>query len=120
MSETELSKYFLTKKIPYVKPFYNIDYKKEAAVLDWFRECSYGLSEYFRPLFKEQKSNMAYFLGAGVNPNWSSPYTQIYANTSDISSSSESIFINDLYRLVLDQVTQIVSHDLVPDVLPNT
>jgi hypothetical protein len=120
MSEIELSKYFLTKKIPYVKPLYNIDIKNEAAVLDWFRECSYGLTEYFRPLFREQKSNLAFFVGAGVNPNWSSPYTQIYANTSDIYSSNEQIFINDLYRLVMDQVTLITSHELVPDVLPNS
>jgi len=120
MSEIELSKYFLTKKIPYVKPLYNIDIKNEAQVLDWFREASYGLSEYFRPLFREQKANLAFFVGAGVNPNWSSPYTQIYANTSDIFSSTEQIFINDLYRLVMDQVTMIIAHELVPDVLPNT
>lgn len=120
MSEIELSKYFLTKKIPYVKPLYNINLNKESEVLDWFRECSYGLSEYFRPLFREQKSNLAFFVGAGVNPNWSSPYTQIYANTSDIFSSTEQIFINDLYRLVMDQVTLTTSHELVPDVLPNS
>lgn len=120
MSELELSKYFLTKKIPYIKPLYNIDINKESDILDWFRECSYNLSEYFRPLFREQKSNLAFFLGAGINPNWSSPYTQVYANTSDIFSSTEQIFINDLYRLTMDQVTQIVSHELVPDVLPNS
>lgn len=120
MSEIELSKYFLTKKIPYVKPLYNIDIKKDSDILDWFRECSYGLTEYFRPLFREQKSNLAFFIGAGVNPNWASPYTQIYANTSDIFSSTEQIFINDLYRLVMDQVTLIISHELVPDVLPNS
>lgn len=120
MSEIELSKYFLTKKIPYVKPLYNINIENESEVLDWFRECSYGLSEYFRPLFREQKANLAFFIGAGINPNWASPYTQIYANTSDIFSSTEQIFINDLYRLVMDQVTLVVSHELVPDVLPNT
>jgi hypothetical protein len=120
MSEIELSKYFLTKKIPYVKPLYNIDLNKESNILDWFRETSFGLSEYFRPLFREQKANLAFFLGAGVNPNWSSPYTQIYANTSDIFSNTEQLFINDLYRLVMDQVTMIISHELVPDVLPNS
>lgn len=120
MSEIELSKYFLTKKIPYVKPLYNIQINNDNEVLEWFRECSFGLSEYFRSLFREQKSNLAYFIGAGVNPNWSSPYTQIYANTSDMFSSSEQIFINDMYRLVMDQVTLIISHELVPDVLPNT
>lgn len=120
MSEIELSKFFLTKKIPYVKPLYNIDLRNESAILDWFRETSYGLSEYFRPLFREQKANLGFFLGAGINPNWASPYTQIYANTSDVFSGVEQIFINDLYRLVMDQVSLIVSHELVPDVLPNT
>jgi len=120
MSEQELSKYFLSKKVPYVKPFYTIDFKKEAPVLDWFRETSYSLNEYFRPLFREQKANLAYLIGAGVNPNWASPYTQIYANSSDINTSNEQIFINDLYRLVMDQVTMVVSHELIPDVLPNT
>jgi len=120
MSELELSKYFLTKKIPYIRPLYNVDIKKDADVLDWFRECSYNLTEYFRPLFREQKANLAFFLGAGINPNWASPYTQVYANTSDIFSSTEQIFINDLYRLVMDQVTMIVSHELIPDVLPNS
>ena len=120
MSEIELSKYFLTKKIPYVKPLFNIDINKESEVLDWFREASFGLSEYFRPLFREQKANLAFFIGAGVNPNWASPYTQIYANTSDFSSLNDQIYINDMYRLVLDQVTLVVSHELVPDVLPNS
>ena len=120
ISEIELSKYFLTKKIPYVKPFYNIDFYTESNVLDWFREASFGLSEYFRPLFREQRSNLGYVLGAGINPNWASPYTQIYANNSDIFTSTQQIFINDLYRLVMDQVTMIVSHELVPDVLPNS
>lgn len=120
MSEIELSKYFLSKKIPYVKPLYNIEINKDSAVLDWFRECSYGLTEYFRPLFREQKSNLAFFIGAGVNPNWASPYTQIFASTQDSMGSGDSIFINDLYRLVMDQVTLIVSHELVPDVLPNS
>lgn len=120
MSQIELSKYFLSKKIPYVKPLYNINLKKDGEILDWFREASYGLSEYFRPLFREQKSNMAFFIGAGVNPQWASPYTQIYANTSDFSTSNDHIFINDLYRLTMDQVSLVVSHELVPDVLPNS
>lgn len=120
MGEIELSKYFLTKKIPYVKPLYNISITKESEVLDWFREASYNLSEYFRPLFREQKANLATFMGAGVNPNWASPYTQIYANTSDIYSGNEAIWINDLYRLVVDQVSLVVSHELVPEVLPNS
>ena len=34
------------------------------------------------------------FVGAGVNPNWASPYTQIYANTSEIFiESSRSLLM---------------------------
>lgn len=120
MSELELSKYFLSKKVPYVKPLYTIDINNEAAVLDWFRETSYGLQEYFRPLFREQKSNLAHLLGAGVNPNWASPYTQIFANTADIGNVDQQIFINDLYRLAMDQVTTVVAHEITADVLPNS
>jgi hypothetical protein len=120
MSETELSKYFQTKKIPYVKPLYSIDLKNDGEILEWFRQAGYGLSEYYRPHFREQKSNLGYVLGAGVNPNWASPYTQIYANTADLFAHNDQIFINDLYRLVMDQVSLIVSHELVPDVLPNS
>lgn len=120
MSELELSKYFLSKKIPYVKPLYSVNFKKEEEVLDWFRQAHSELEAYFRPLFREQKNNLAHFLAAGVNPNWASPYTQIYANSSDIFNTNQQIFINDIYRLVMDQVSLIISHELVPDVLPNT
>lgn len=120
MTETEISKFFLSKKIPYVKPLYNINLSKDSEILDWFRECSNGLDEYFRPLFREQKANLAYFIGAGINPNWASPYTQVYATTNDSLSSDDQIFINDMYRLVMDQVTLVTSHELIPDVLPNS
>lgn len=120
MSEAELSKYFLSKKVPYVKPLYTINCKKESEVLDWFREADFGLSEYFRPLFREQRENISFFLGSGINPNFSSPYTATFATTSDIYAEPQQVFINEMYRLVMDQVSMIVSHNLVPDVLPNT
>jgi hypothetical protein len=120
MGEIELSKFFLTKKIPYVKPFWSIDVTSESEILDWFREARTGLNTYYNPLFAEQKENLALFLGAGVNPNWASPYTQIYASTVNVGGDNENIFINDIYRLVNDQVSLVVSHELVPDVLPNS
>lgn len=120
MSEAELSKYFLSKKVPYVKPFFNIDINNDAQVLDWFREATFGLSEYFRPLFREQRENLSFFLGSGINPNFSSPYTATFATTSDIYAEPQQIFVNEMYRLVMDQVSMIVSHELIPDVLPNS
>ena len=120
MSELELSKYFLVKKIPYVKPFFEVNLESQDEILDWFRDTANTLTQYFQPLYREQKSNLSYLLGAGVSPNWASPYTQIYANTNNQFAGGDQIFINDLYRLVMDQVTMIVSHELVPDVLPNS
>lgn len=120
MSEAELSKYFLSKKVPYVKPLYSIDLKKESEILDWFRNADFQLSEYYRPLFREQKENLSFFLGSGINPNFSSPYTATFATTSDIYAEPQQIFINEMYRVVLDQVSLVTSHELIPDVLPNS
>ncbi|MFI5343569.1 MAG: hypothetical protein ACHQUC_05040 [Chlamydiales bacterium] len=120
MSEAELSKYFMSKKVPYVKPFFTLNLSKENEVLDWFREAHSGLSEYYRPLFREQKENISFFLGSGINPNFASPYMATFATTSDIYAEPQQIFINEMYRLTLDQVSLIVSHELIPDVLPNS
>jgi len=120
MSEAELSKYFNSKKMPYVKPLYGININKESEILDWFREGTFGLSTYFIPLFREQKENLQFFLGSGINPHFASPYTATFATTSDIYAEPQQIFVNEMYRLVMDQVSMIVSHELVPDVLPNT
>lgn len=120
MGEAELSRYFITQRIPYVKPFYAIDYKKESAVLDWFREAEGQLGEYFRPLFREQKENLSYLFSAGVNPGFATPFAATFANTSDLYADHQSVFINELYRVVVDQVSLVVSNELVPDVLPNS
>lgn len=120
MGEAELSKYLLSQKMPYVKPLFSIDYKNEREVLDWFREADFGLNEYYRPLFKEQKENLSYFLGTGLNPNYASPYVASFATNLDIYADPQQMFINEIYRLVIDQVSLVVSHELVPDVLPNS
>lgn len=120
MSEAELSRYFLTKKIPYVKPLYAIDIHKESEILDWFREADFSLNEYYYPLFREQRENLAFFLGAGISPNFASPYVAVYATTSDYYAEPRQIYVNQMYRLVQDQVSLVTSHELVPDVLPNT
>lgn len=120
MSEADLGKYFLTKKVPYVKPLYAIDYKKEKDILDWFKEAEYSLGEYFRPLFCEQRDNLAFFMGSGLNPHFASPYLATYAATSDIYAEPQQVFINEMFRIVMDQVSLVTSHELIPDVLPNS
>ena len=120
MSEAELSKYFLSKKVPYVKPLYSIDIKKDSDILDWFRSADFQLSQYYQPLFREQRQNLSLFLGSGINPNFSSPYTATFATTSDIYAEPQQLFINEMYRVTLDQVSLVTSHELIPDVLPNS
>lgn len=120
MSEANLNNYFLSKKTPYVKPLYSVDLKKESEVLDWFKEMTSSLGEYFRPLFKEQRENLSLFLGSGVQPNFATPYAATFATTSDIYAEPQQVFLNEIYRVVMDQVTLVVSHDLIPEVLPNS
>jgi len=119
MGQLELSKYFLSKKVPYVKPFYAIKFKQKEEVLDWLRETETALNEYFRPLFREQKNNHAYLFASGLDLGTSSPYSSTTNNTSDVVSENEDIFINELYRVVVDQVSLVVSNELVPDILPS-
>ncbi|HET9433052.1 MAG TPA: hypothetical protein VFO37_04810 [Chitinophagaceae bacterium] len=120
MAEADLYKLFLQKKIPYAKPLYSINFKKDEEVLDWFRETDQALNGYYRPLFLEQKQNLAFFLGSGINPNFSSPYLATFAATSDFWSQPQKIFVNEAYRVIMDQVSLVTSHELIPDVLPNT
>ncbi len=120
MAEADLYKLFIQKKIPYAKPLYSINFKKDQEVIDWFRETDMSLNSYYRPLFLEQKQNLAFFLGSGINPNFSSPYLATFAATSDFWSDPQKIFVNEVYRVVMDQVSLITSHELIPDVLPNT
>ncbi len=120
MSEAELAKYFLTKKVPYVKPLYSLKLSEKKEVLDWFREADQSLGEFYRPLFREQRENMAYFLGTGINPHFASPFAATFATTSDLYAEPQQLFINELYRLVMAQVALIVQNELVPEVLPNS
>ncbi len=120
MSEAELSKFLLAKKVPYVKPLYNVDLNKDQDVLDWFREANFTLTEYFKPLFKEQQENLSFFLGSGINPNYANPYVAAFAASSNSYVEPNQTFVNEMYRVVMDQVTTIVSNELIPDVLPNS
>jgi len=120
MSEANLNNYFLSKKTPYVKPLYSVDLSKDNEVLDWFREMVHSLGEYFRPLFKEQRENLALYLGSGIQPNFATPYAATFATTSDIYAEPQQVYINQLYRVVQDQVTLVTSQELIPDVLPNS
>jgi hypothetical protein len=120
MGEAELAKYFLTKKVPYVKPLYSINVSDKEKILDWFREANYTLGEYYVPLFREQRDNLAYFLGAGVNPHFATPFAATFATTSDLYAEPQQVFINELYRLTMAQISLVVNNELVPDVLPNS
>lgn len=120
MGQTELSRLFMSRKVPYTKPFYSINFKDEKEVIQWFKDTNYALENYYRPHFQEQKENLHFFLGQGVNPNYASPYVAAFANMSDMWASQTPLFINDVYRVTMASVATVIAHDLIPDVLPNT
>lgn len=120
MSEAELAKYFSTKKVPYVKPLYTIQISNKEKILDWFRDADYALGEFYIPLFREQRDNLAYFMGSGINPHFASPFAATFATTSDLYAEPQQLFINEMYRLTMAQISLIVSNELVPEVMPNS
>ena len=58
MARADLERFYLQKSIPYIKPFYSIDYDNDADVLSWIKETDNTLSGYYQPLFREQKNNL--------------------------------------------------------------
>lgn len=119
MSEADLAKIFLNRQIPYVKPLYSINLSKDSEVIDWFKTSNNTLDNFYRPLFLEQRENFRYYIGSTVNPGYSSPFGASWANVMADYSESAQIFVNEMFRVVTEQVSLIVSHELVPDVLPN-
>lgn len=119
MGNAALESTFLRRQIPYVKPFFSIDYKSPEAVLGWFEETENCLQTFHTELFREQKINLRRFLGSGLNPSFLSPYIATYWAQMSSGNERRDININEFYRAVIDQVTTIVSNELVPQVLPN-
>lgn len=118
MTLEDIGNYFLSKKVPYAKPLYAIDIEKDSDILDWFRETEKSLGQYYRPLFCEQRENLQYFTSSGINPNFVTPYAAVYAVNS--MQGTPDLFINDMFRVTMAAVVTVVSHDLIPDVLPNS
>jgi hypothetical protein len=119
MAREDLERFFLQQNLPYVKPFYSIDYENDTDVLDWIKSTDTTLSNYYQPLFREQKNNLKIFLSTGINPNFFSPMVAVYLNQGLIYDDPDEIYINELYLLVMEQVATIVSNELTAQVLPN-
>ena len=119
MSKSELEQYFLQKNVPYISPFYSIDYENEDAVLTWIKDTDTKLSGYYQPLFREQKNNLKIFLSTGINPNFFSPSVAVYLQQGMVDDEPDEIHINEMYLLVMQQVATVVSNELTSQVLPN-
>jgi len=119
MAVTDLESFFLNQNIPYIKPFYSVEYEDNDDVLDWIKDADVGLSSYYQPLFKEQRNNLKIFLASGVNPNFASPVTAAYLQQGIVENSMGDLSINEMYLLVQEQVSTIVSNELTAQVLPN-
>lgn len=119
MALADLEQYFSTKQLPRIKPFYSIDFKDDSEVLDWMKTSRKTLDDYYQPLFNEQKNNLKIFLNIGINPNYFSPYVAAYARSGAVNLQPSDIWINEMYRLVMDQTSLVVSNELAAQVLPN-
>lgn len=118
MSEASLRAYNLSKKFPYVKPLYSIKYKEEDEVLAWLRDATSAIQIYYKSLFREQKANLRMFLASEYVPDFVPANIGNFAANNTLNSDA-SININAMYKLVMAQITMIVSNELVPSVLPN-
>lgn len=119
MARADLDRYQMQKSLPYVTPFYSIDYENDSDVLTWLNDTDNALSSYYQPLFSEQKNNLKIFLQTGINPNYFSPLVAVYLQQGLIENDPDEIYINEMYLLVMEQVATIVSNELTAQVIPN-
>lgn len=117
-NNTQLDRFFLQRQIPYVTPFYSLEKKDDQSIIEWFKETDIKMQAYYEPLFREQKNNLRIFLNVGFNPNFFSPLVATYLQQGLIYDSPDDIDVNECYRVVMEQVSLIVSNELVPQVLP--
>lgn len=119
MATSDLERFFLQRQIPHVKPFYAINKKDDSEILEWIKETDIKLRAHYDPLFREQKNNLKSFLNMGMNPNFFSPMVATYIQQGLVNDMSDDVNVNELFRVVMDQVSLTVSNELVPQVIPN-
>lgn len=115
----DLQNWFINQDMPYIRPFYTVDLKKDDDILQWFQDADSELNQYYQPLFREQVDNLRLFLGAGLNPKYLSAEVADFVNYNNDSGQMPGIYINELFRYAMDQVSLIVSNELTPQVIPN-
>lgn len=119
MAKEDLQRLYLQRNTPYIPPFYKLDLDNDSDILSWIEDTDNALSSYYQPLFSEQKNNLKIFLSTGINPNFFSPLVAVYLQQGLIMDEPDDIYINEMYLLVREQVSTIVSNELTAQVLPN-
>lgn len=115
----DLENWFINQDMPYVRPFYTVDLKNDDELLEWFKDADSELNVYYEPLFREQIDNLRLFLGSGLNPKYLSAEVADFVNYNNDSGQAPGLYINELFRYTMDQVSLIVSNELSPQVIPN-
>lgn len=115
----DAERFYAQNNLPYVKPFFSVNLDSDDDILDWFRNSDTTLNMYYQPHFREQKNNLKIFLNLGVNPNFFSPLVAVYLQQGLITDEPDEIYINEIYRLVIDQMSLVVSNELTAQLLPN-
>ncbi len=110
---------FNQRQIPYIKPFYSLDWDNDEDILDWFRDSDTKLLAYYSNLFTEQKQNLKTFYNNQTDyDTLASLIAGNYQNGTS-SQDNDDININEMFLLVMDQVSMVVSNELTSQVLPN-
>jgi hypothetical protein len=116
MTIADLKKIFGQNSLPYIKPLYSVEYKEESEFLSWIKNADSSCEDYTQRLFREQEINLNCFLYGGGSAKQINQ-TILYAPNVD-TKEMEGIDVNEVYRITMDQVSTVVSNELVPEVIP--
>lgn len=117
-NDNQLEGWLINQEIPNVAPFYLVNVKDEKDVLQWFKNTDSTLYEFYHTYFREQRNNLKLFLAAGLDPKYLSAEVADFVNYNSDTDQMPGMYFNELYRYTMDQVSQIVSNEIVPQVLP--
>lgn len=110
---------FNQRQLPYIEPFYSLDWDNDEDILTWFRDSDTKLLGYYTNLFSEQKRNLKTFYNNQIsNDTLASLVAGNYQNGIN-SQDNDDININEMFLLVMDQVSTVVSNEMTSQVLPN-
>lgn len=118
-NDNQLEGWLINQEIPTISPFYLQNTSDDKAILNWFKDTDSVLYDFYHTFFREQRNNLQLFLAAGLNPKYLSAEVADFVNYNSDSDQMPGLYLNELYRYTMDQVSLIVSNEITPHALPN-